>query len=101
MYRWYTNYFIFEKKKLQLFFVKFMRKKFIIEIWHSCLSLVLLQQLIHKKKKKKKKGYVLKFVNIIIYLSIYIFLYFQSPIIYLKLIPKSINNQEQHKRAPI
>ena len=54
-----------------------------------------------QKKKKKKKGYVLKFVNIIIYLSIYIFLYFQSPIIYLTLIPKSINNQEQHKRAPI
>ena len=72
-----------------------MRKKFIIEIWHSCLSLVLQQQRI------QKKNYVLKFVKIIIYLTIYILLYFQSPIIYLKLIPKSINNQEQHKRAPI
>ena len=82
MYRWYTNYFIFEKKKLQLFFVKFMRKKFIIEIWHSCLNLVIRQQ------RKKKK--VSKFVKIIIYLTIYILLYFQSLIIYLKLIPKSI-----------
>ena len=63
------------------------KKKIIIETWHSCLSLVLQQQRI---QEKKKKNYVLKFVKIIIYLTIYILLYFQSPIIYLKLIPKSV-----------
>ena len=65
-----------------MIFCKIYVKNFIIEIWHSCLNLVLRQQ------RKKKK--VSKFVKIIMYLTIYILLYFQSLIIYLKLIPKSI-----------
>ena len=100
MYRWCTNYFIFDKKKTIVIFCKIYAKK----IYYRNLAFLLefsTFTTMDTKKKKKKKKYVLKFVNIIIYLSIYIFLYFQSPIIYLKLIPKSINNQEQHKRAPI
>ena len=67
-----------------------MKKKIIIETWHSCLSLVLQQQRIQQQQQQQQQNYVLKFVKIIIYLTIYILLYFQSPIIYLKLIPKSV-----------